>query len=152
MDSTGPGVGGALHEIIFHPLTSQCILRKSIMEPLFLGPCSESEAWSYTPQNALTLKATYFCLQATSTGNPAKLGITCTNSGSRWNPSSDSNMHLSTKLTNGMTVCLDVGPNNILVTNPCKCMNGGGSCDPSSQWFKIVKSERGSHTGNSSPL
>ncbi|TXG66103.1 hypothetical protein EZV62_007378 [Acer yangbiense] len=47
----GPGIEETnLHKLIFHPLTGFCVLRKSIFDPLRLGLCSESEAWSYTAQ------------------------------------------------------------------------------------------------------
>ncbi|CDY40991.1 BnaA02g27810D [Brassica napus] len=48
-------------------------------------------------------------------------------------------MLLAATSTNN-SLCLDVdGDNNIVATN-CKCVNGeDGSCDPMSQWFKIVK-------------
>ncbi|KAL7171609.1 hypothetical protein ACSBR2_036299 [Camellia fascicularis] len=140
----GPAQPGAKqHKVIFHPLTGQCIHRKSLLEPLKLGPCAESEAWSYnTLQKTLTIKGTYFCLQADGLNKPAKLGVICSDSTSKWEPISDSKMHLSSKLAADDTaICLDVDPSsNIIVTNTCKCLNRDNMCNPGSQWFKIVNS------------
>ena len=139
----GPGESkSSLHKEIFHPLTGLCVLRKSLNDPLRLGPCSNSEAWSYTPQKILMLKGTYFCLQASDLGKPAKLGIICTDSGSKWEIISDSKMHLSSTIGNGTTVCLDVDSDNTIVTNTCKCLSKDSTCDPGSQWFKLVDSTR----------
>ncbi|KAI7981005.1 hypothetical protein LOK49_Contig82G00007 [Camellia lanceoleosa] len=144
----GPAQQGAKqHKVIFHPLTGQCIHRKSLLEPLKLGPCTDSEAWSYnTQQKTLTIKGTYFCLQAAGLNKPAKLGVICSDSTSKWELISDSKMHLSSKLTtDGAAVCLDVDPSsNIIITNNCKCLNRDNMCDPGSQWFKIVNSTRSS--------
>lgn len=116
-----------------------------MLDPLRLGPCTDSEAWNYTPQKILTLKGTYFCLQADELGNPAKLGILCTDSNSKWEFISDSKMHMSSKLSDdGKAVCLDVDSNNTLVTNSCKCLSKDNTCEPSSQWFKLVNSTRSS--------
>ncbi|KDP26669.1 hypothetical protein JCGZ_17827 [Jatropha curcas] len=141
----GPGVSESnLHKVIFHPLTGLCVQRKSMLEPLKLGPCTDSEAWRYTPQKILSLKGTYFCLQADELGKPAKLGVICTDSDSKWDVISDSNMHLSSKISNGTTICLDVDSNNTIVINTCKCLSRDNTCDPGSQWFKLVNSTRSS--------
>ncbi|KAL7204809.1 hypothetical protein ACSBR2_017842 [Camellia fascicularis] len=78
----GPAQQGAKqHKVIFHPLTSQCIHRKSLLEPLKLGPCTDFEAWSYnTQQKTLTIKGTYFCLQVDGLNKPAKLCVICSDS------------------------------------------------------------------------
>ncbi|KAK9277650.1 hypothetical protein L1049_007196 [Liquidambar formosana] len=137
----GPGLSDARpHKIIFHPSTGLCILRKSLLEPLKLGPCTESEAWSYTPQKTLTVKGTYFCLQAAGLGQPAKLGIICSDPSSKWETISDSKMHLSAKIADGTQVCLDIDSSNTIVTNTCKCLSRDNMCDPGNQWFKLVNS------------
>ncbi|KAI5679280.1 hypothetical protein M9H77_10230 [Catharanthus roseus] len=142
----GPGLEETRpHKIIFHPATGLCVTRKSIFEPLELGPCSEAEAWSYTStQKTLTIKGTYFCLQAAQElGMPAKLGIICSDQSSKWEPISDSKMHLASKLQDNSVVCLDVDSNNnFIVTNECKCLSRDSSCDPGSQWFKVIDSTR----------
>ncbi|KAK2636622.1 hypothetical protein Ddye_031414 [Dipteronia dyeriana] len=141
----GPGIEETnLHKVIFHPLTGLCVLRKSLFDPLRLGPCSESEAWSYTAQKTLSLKGTYLCLQADGLQKPARLGLICTDSGSRWDIISDSKMHLSSKASNGSTVCLDLDSSNTIVTKPCKCLDKDKTCDPASQWFKLVDSTKSS--------
>ncbi|XP_059633648.1 glycosyl hydrolase 5 family protein-like [Cornus florida] len=146
----GPGISQVrLHKIIFHPLTGLCVQRKLLLEQLKLGPCSESESWSYTSQKVLTIKGTYFCLQAGEMGQPVRLGVICTGDESKWVPISDSKMHLSSKLDNGSTVCLDVDSDNNVVTNDCKCLARDNMCDPGSQWFKIVNSTRSRTTTGS---
>ncbi|KAL3511360.1 hypothetical protein ACH5RR_030761 [Cinchona calisaya] len=139
----GPGVSKSRpHKVIYHPATGLCVQRKSLLEPLELGPCSEAEAWGYSRQKILTIKGTYYCLQADELGQPAKLGIICTDANSKWETISDSKMHLSSKLHSKRDVCLDVDSNNIIVTNNCKCLSIDNSCDPGSQWFKIIDSSR----------
>ncbi|KAK4597849.1 hypothetical protein RGQ29_015389 [Quercus rubra] len=141
----GPGLSETkLHKVIFHPLTGLCVLRKSLFEPLRLGPCTNSEGWSYSAQKTLTLKGTYFCLQANELENPAQLGIICTDSTAKWETISDSKMHLSTKVNNGSTACLDVDSENTIVVSTCKCLGRDNMCDPGSQWFKLVDSTRSS--------
>ncbi|KAM7468705.1 hypothetical protein LguiB_016267 [Lonicera macranthoides] len=148
----GPGLSESRpHKVIFHPLTGLCLQRKSMLDPLKLGPCSDSEAWNYTPQKILGIKGTYFCLQADQLGKPAKLGLTCTNANSKWETISDSKMHLSSKIDNGNSVCLDVEPTtNLVVTNTCKCLSRDNNCDPASQWFKIVDSTTSTTTSSKS--
>ncbi|KAI3467619.1 hypothetical protein Pfo_024282 [Paulownia fortunei] len=130
------------HKILFHPMTGLCVKRMSLLEPLVLGPCSEAEAWSYTPQETLTIVGTYFCLQADELGQPAKLGIICSEASSKWEAISDSKMHLSSKLQDGTNVCLDIDSENKVVTNYCKCLDRNSKCDPGSQWFKLIDSTR----------
>ncbi|KAI7988845.1 hypothetical protein LOK49_LG13G00528 [Camellia lanceoleosa] len=139
--------GAKLHKEIFYPLTGQCVQRKSLFEPLKLGPCTDSEAWTYnTQQKTLYIKGTYFCLQADGLNKPVKLGVICSGSTSKWEPISNSKMHLSSKLAaDGNAICLDVDPSsNIIITNTCKCLNSDNKCNPTSQWFKIVNSTRSS--------
>ncbi|KAL5169657.1 Glycosyl hydrolase 5 family protein [Glycine soja] len=140
----GPGLSEAKpYKVIFHPLTGLCILRNSPVEPLMrLGPCSNSDAWEYTDQKILSIKGTYFCLQAEEEGKQAKLGNACSGSNSRWEMISDSKMHLSTQTNNASGVCLDVDTNNIIVTNICQCLSKDNTCDPATQWFKLVDSTR----------
>ncbi|KAL8502290.1 hypothetical protein ACS0TY_021428 [Phlomoides rotata] len=140
---TGPGYSEARpHKILFHPETGLCVKRISLFEPLVLAPCSEAEPWAYTPQKTLTIKGTYFCLQAVGLGNQAKLGIICSSANSKWEAISDSKMHLSSKLEDGTSVCLDIDTDNNIVTNECKCLDNNSKCDPGSQWFKIMDSTR----------
>lgn len=119
-------------------------MRKTLLDPLTLGPCTDSEAWHYsTTRKGLTIKGTYFCLQAQELGKPARLGIICSDSNSRWDTISDSKMHLSSKTGNGSSVCLDVDlAANTLVTNECMCLSRDKGCNPTSQWFKLVDSTR----------
>nr|XP_004239150.1 glycosyl hydrolase 5 family protein [Solanum lycopersicum] len=141
----GPGYAETRpHKVIFHPMTGLCVQRTSLLQPLELGPCSEAEAWSYAPAKALIVLGTYFCLQADDKlGQPAKLGMICSDDSSKWDIISDSKMHLSSKLQDATSVCLDVDPNNVIVTQTCKCLNTNDTtCDPGSQWFKIIDSTR----------
>ncbi|GMJ07501.1 hypothetical protein like AT1G13130 [Hibiscus trionum] len=141
----GPGLSEAKpHKVIFHPLTGLCITRKSLVHPLQLGPCSDAYPWSYSPQKTLVVKGTRFCLQTDASGTSLKLGIFCTGSNSKWETISDSKMHLSAKLRDGKSICLDVALDNTIITNGCKCISKDNTCDPSSQWFKLVDSTRSS--------
>ncbi|MED6168274.1 hypothetical protein PIB30_010333 [Stylosanthes scabra] len=98
----GPGIiQGSPYKVIYHPLTGLCLTRKSKLAPLRLGPCSISDSWEYTPQKTLTIQGTYYCLQADQEGNPAKLGIICSASNSKWETISDSKLHFSSNLTHG---------------------------------------------------
>ncbi|GFQ00686.1 endoglucanase e1 [Phtheirospermum japonicum] len=140
---TGPGYTEARpHKLLFHPMTGLCVKWQSFFDPLALGPCSEAAAWKYTPQEILTIKGTYFCLQTDELGQPAKLGIFCTEDNSKWEAISDSKMHLSSKLEDGNSVCLDIDSDNTIITNNCKCLDKNSKCDPASQWFKIIDSTR----------
>lgn len=123
------------HKIIFHPSTGLCVQRQS----LTLGPCSNAEAWDYTPENTLTVKGTDYCLQADELGMPVKVSVNCTCVSSKWVAISASKMHLSSTTSNGTIVCLDIDSNNTIVTNNCKCLSKD-LCDPASQWFKVIDS------------
>ncbi|PQQ05210.1 uncharacterized protein Pyn_23910 [Prunus yedoensis var. nudiflora] len=137
----GPGLSQSrLHKIIFHPATGLCLLKVGWLGPLKLGSCSQSGAWSYSSKKILTLKGTYFCIQVDEPEKPAQVGIICTTPNSQWDTLSDSGLHLSSKTLNGTDVCLDVDSSNTVVTNSCKCLSRDSSCDPESQWFKLVDS------------
>ncbi|KAK9934538.1 hypothetical protein M0R45_021678 [Rubus argutus] len=137
----GPGISDSRkHKIILHPSTGLCLLKVGFMGPLKLGPCSQSGAWSYSSRKVLTLKGTYFCIQADELGQPATVGILCTDTNSQWDTISDSKLHLQSKTPNGIEVCLDVDSSNTIVTNSCKCLSRDSSCDPGSQWFSLVDS------------
>ncbi|KAJ0969100.1 hypothetical protein J5N97_021977 [Dioscorea zingiberensis] len=129
---------GRLSFQIFHPPTGTCVVRKFPNDPLKLGPCSQSDPWEYTPQKFLQVKGTYYCLQATASGNPAKLGIICTAPDCSWEVTSNSKPQISKKLADGSSLCLDVDSSNVLVTNPCLCLNSNGDCAADSQWFEIT--------------
>ncbi|KAL1807298.1 hypothetical protein ACET3Z_030366 [Daucus carota] len=146
----GPGVSNSRpHKIIYHPATGLCVIRKSLFEPLKLGPCSMSESWEYSARNVLTIKGTYFCLQADKLGKPATLSIFCNGENTKWEAISDSKMHLASKLNNGSVVCLDVNSDNSVITSTCKCQGRDKNCDPGKQWFKIVNSTRDAIATNS---
>ncbi|KAI3900434.1 hypothetical protein MKW92_009624 [Papaver armeniacum] len=107
------------YKIIFHPSTGLCVHRKALCAELGLKLGSSD-----------------------GIGKPAKLGTICTDTDSQWETISD---HLQSKLTDksNTAVCLDVGSNNTIVTDSCKCLSRDKKmCDPSSQWFKIVNSTR----------
>ena len=132
--------------MIFHPQTGQCILRNPNTSTLNLGPCQNTEAWSFTA-GKLFLDGTDLHLVADAVGEPAR--VKTVNSGdplSMWMPLSNSRMHMSTTV-NGTRVCMDVtnGSDAVVLTNLCKCLSsdeGEAACDPQSQWFKMVESTR----------
>ncbi|PKA54492.1 hypothetical protein AXF42_Ash000326 [Apostasia shenzhenica] len=142
----GPGLSDASpYKVIFHPATGLCVVRRSLLDALRLGPCGETEAWDYTEQKTLVLKATTLCLKAAGEGKKVELGIICGDSATKWELISDSKMHLSPKLAggNGSSLCLDVASDgNIIVTNTCRCINEDMGCDSENQWFKIISSSR----------
>ncbi|KAF3963747.1 hypothetical protein CMV_011891 [Castanea mollissima] len=136
-------------QLIFHPSTGLCVIRRSVFElirrsviaPLTLGPCTHPKAlWSYTPEKTISLYGADFCIQADRPGKPGKLSNICFNPDTKWEAISDSKLHLSSTVGDGKTVCLDVDFNtNNVVTNRCKCLSDDTTCDPSSQWFKLIK-------------
>ncbi|KAF3535767.1 hypothetical protein F2Q69_00024472 [Brassica cretica] len=132
-----------VNNLVFHPLSGLCMLQ-SFLDPIkvTLGRCNESQLWNYSTDNTLKLQNKSLCLANTGPNAPVvKLSETnCSSSNlSKWQTISASKMLLAATSTNN-SLCLDVdGDNNIVATN-CKCVNGeDGSCDPMSQWFKIVK-------------
>ncbi|KAL5998251.1 hypothetical protein ACLOJK_009189 [Asimina triloba] len=139
----GPAISNVKpYKVLYYPLTGQCVWT----DPnLMLGLCAGTMgAWNYTPEKTLTLEGSNLSLQAVGAGQPvelATLGGNGTDAAAvTWEPTSASKMHLSTKMADGTTLCLDVDSANALVTNPCKCLSGDPTCDPTTQWFKIVDS------------
>ncbi|CAM8885948.1 unnamed protein product [Rhodiola kirilowii] len=144
----GPGLSEVpQYKLIYHPSTGQCLIQRSILEPLRLGPCADSDLWSYTPQRNLLIRGTYFCIKADKLGLPAKLSLICSGEDTKWKQISESKMHLAAKDENGDRVCLDVASNDLIVTTSCKCLSRDNSCDPASQWFKLVNSTRRGNFG-----
>ncbi|KFK33555.1 hypothetical protein AALP_AA5G028800 [Arabis alpina] len=131
-------------KIMFHPSTGLCVVRKSLFQ-LKLGSCDKPESWRLTSHRVLSLREEeIFCLKAYEKGKSVKLrvfffGLYC----SKWKLKSESKMQISSVSRSGNSVCLDVdSENNNIVTNSCKCLKGNSSCDPRSQWFKLVTSTR----------
>ncbi|CAI0425919.1 unnamed protein product [Linum tenue] len=145
MPFRGPGlVERRQHQVIFHPSTGKCVQRgRTFMDPLKLGPCPESDPWSYS-RGTLSQVGTYFCLKADQLGKAVQLDLDCSN----WQMISDSKMHVSSKLKDGTSVCMDVDSDGEIVANPCKCLSKDKSCEPESQWFKLVNSTRAPITGS----
>ncbi|EES11003.1 uncharacterized protein LOC8073594 [Sorghum bicolor] len=162
----GPGLAEAApYAVLFHPVSGMCVVvrRRSptptLAQPfeLGLGPCSETGAWEYSAQQqrlGLRDTAALLCLRAEGAGRPATLGVTCGDAMARWSLVSDSKLHVAVNATssssagvsdsdgNGL-LCLDVGADGrSVVTNPCRCLSADNSCDPQSQWFKLVSSTR----------
>ncbi|XP_027915564.1 glycosyl hydrolase 5 family protein-like [Vigna unguiculata] len=139
----GPGITeGDSQKLMFHPLTGLCIISTSQQKTLTLGPCASSDDWEYTSQKTLLVNNTNLCIHAEAQRKPATLSRACSDSNSIWEVISDSNMHFSSKLSDGSNVCLDVDDNNIIVTNTCKCLSKDNKCEPGSQWFKLIDSGR----------
>ncbi|KAI7742630.1 hypothetical protein M8C21_029588 [Ambrosia artemisiifolia] len=132
-----PGSNALGHKIIFHPSTGLCMQSHS----LSLGPCSNALGLDYTPEKILRVKGTNYCLEASEVHTPVQVGIICgDDSSTKWEAISASKMHLSSKDKNGNNVCLDIDSKNNIVTNDCECLSKDNSCDPSSQWFKVIDS------------
>ncbi|KAL6882721.1 hypothetical protein ACP4OV_011411 [Aristida adscensionis] len=157
----GPGLAEAApYTVLFHPAAGMCVVRRRSPAPLVaqpaveLGPCNETEAWAYsTQQQRLALRdAALLCLRAEGAGKPARLGVACSDAMSRWRLVSDSKLHVAVNASSASAssasggdgmLCLDVGEDGrSVVTNPCRCLSADNSCDPESQWFKLVSSTR----------
>lgn len=128
------------HKIVFHPQTGLCIIQQGHLK---LGPCQFAQPWIYTNQKALRMMHLPFFLQSIDSNKPATLLFDPSQRiSSTWEPISASKLHLSSKVNNGTTLCLDVDGNGLIVTNFCKCVSKDNTCEPFSQWFKIVDSTR----------
>ncbi|CAN6268272.1 unnamed protein product [Urochloa humidicola] len=155
----GPGLAEAApYAVLFHPVTGMCVLRRrgESAAALELGPCGETEAWEYSAeQQRLAPKdggggspsPAQLCLRAEGAGRPASLGASCGDAMARWRLVSDSKLHVAANATSAGggdgALCLDVGADGrSVVTNPCRCLSADNSCDPESQWFKMVTSTR----------
>lgn len=143
----GPGFAEvAPYTVLFHPATGLCVVRRSLVQPLELGPCNETEAWAYTQQQRLALRhSPLLCLRAEGAGRPASLGLACGDELARWRLVSDSKLHVATNASSSGSdaLCLDVGADGrSVVTSPCRCLSADNNCDPESQWFKLVSSTR----------
>ncbi|KAL5717636.1 cellulase [Ranunculus cassubicifolius] len=136
----GPGVSvGRPHTKIFHPLSGFCIQENS--KDIWLGLCNETQGWAYNADKTIRLAGKEICLQASEVGLRPVLGNGCSGPSSKWETISRSKFHLSTRLSDGKIVCLDVDQSGGLKTNPCKCLEKDPICDPASQWFKMIKRE-----------
>uniref|UniRef100_A0A1J3FX97 Glycoside hydrolase family 5 domain-containing protein n=1 Tax=Noccaea caerulescens TaxID=107243 RepID=A0A1J3FX97_NOCCA len=141
----GPGIMETHpKKIIFHPSTGLCIVRKSLFQ-LKLGSCDKPESWRVSSHRVLSLaEEQIFCLKAYEKGKSVKLRLFffefyC----SKCKPLSESKMQLSSITKSGESGCLDVdSDSNNIVTKSCKCLEGNSTCDPKSQWFKLVTSTR----------
>ncbi|KAK4780771.1 hypothetical protein SAY87_016877 [Trapa incisa] len=140
----GPGWNRTIqHKVIFHPLTGLCVEKRPVKGPLRLMPCQMSQMWTYTANKTLEITGTHYVLG--SSGKAEKM-VPLTVSlphqkATQWDMVSDSKLHLATKAEDGSELCLDVDRYGLVITNKCKCMDGGDpNCDPASQWFKLVNS------------
>ncbi|XP_043687895.1 glycosyl hydrolase 5 family protein-like [Telopea speciosissima] len=139
----GPGLSDhEQYDIIYHPFTGLCVPKSSEAPPVVpvkLDSCAQPESWTYTPEKNLQIKDSYYCLQADGEGKPVKFGTDgdCNSPSAKWERITSSKFHFSTMVGN-TTLCLDLGSNNTIVTNQCKCLIG--SCEPATQWFHIIPS------------
>ncbi|XP_076938600.1 glycosyl hydrolase 5 family protein-like isoform X2 [Bidens hawaiensis] len=124
------------HKILFHPSTGLCMQSNSTS----LGPCSNAVRLDYTPDKFIRVKDTNYCLEAYEVNTLLQVIMCDDDLSSKWEAISASKMHLSSITKNGTIVCLDIDSNNTIVTNYCKCLSDDYSCDPSSQWFKVINS------------
>ncbi|KAL1216334.1 Glycosyl hydrolase 5 family protein [Cardamine amara subsp. amara] len=137
----GPGTRTDAYNLVFHPLTGLCLVRSlNDSTKVTLGPCNSSEPWSYT-KKAIRIKDQPLCLQSNGPQNPVTM-TSCSRTVSKWRTISASRMHLASRTSNKATLCLDVDSTNNVVANACKCLRKNRSCEPMSQWFKIIKATR----------
>ncbi|PIA51564.1 hypothetical protein AQUCO_01100428v1 [Aquilegia coerulea] len=128
------------YQMMFHPLSGLCINATYLSDPIRLASCKDAEKWEYTPEKAIMVKYSQFCLQAVGLDMSPRLATDCNvKPNAKWEKISNSGMHISTTLENGVRVCLDADKNGLLITSACKCLGGDINCEPASQWFKIIK-------------
>ncbi|KAJ0972801.1 hypothetical protein J5N97_020760 [Dioscorea zingiberensis] len=140
----GPGVDEVPeYKIVYHPMSGQCVLRNySLNGVVELGPCSETEAWSFNENELGLINGTtsMSCMEGKGDGEEVKVGNICGGPNSKWDIVSPTNMQFSSQETK---LCLDVSSDGkTLVTNPCLCLDGRPNCDPENQWFKLVAKTR----------
>lgn len=101
-----------------------------------------SQEWAYTANKTLEITGTHFVLNSAGQAEkPVEIMVSPPHQASQWDMISDSKLHLSTKAEDGSDLCLDVDSHGFVFTNKCKCLDGSDpTCDPSSQWFKLVNS------------
>ncbi|XP_042519105.1 glycosyl hydrolase 5 family protein-like [Macadamia integrifolia] len=139
----GPGLfDDEEYDVIYHPLKGLCIPKSPDAPPVVpvkLSSCVQPEAWTYTLEKNLQIKDSYYCLQADGEGKPVEFGTgsSCRSPSAKWERITTSKFHFSTIVGN-TTLCLDIGSDNTIITNKCKCLTG--SCEPASQWFHIIPS------------
>ncbi|CAA7051585.1 unnamed protein product [Microthlaspi erraticum] len=133
----GPGL--RTKNVLIHPSSGLCVTNNPSdnVPALRLGPCPKSEPSTFNPQEGI-LWINKMCVEAPNVvGQKVKLGVgtKC----SKLGQISATKMHLSFTTSNGLLLCLDVDErDNSVVANPCKCLTMDVSCDPASQWFKVI--------------
>ncbi|XP_010453833.1 PREDICTED: uncharacterized protein LOC104735704 [Camelina sativa] len=133
----GPGLQSK--NVLFHPSSGLCVTNNpSDKSPtLRLGPCPKADTCAFNTNEGI-LWVNKMCVQTPSfAGQKVELGVG-TNC-SKLGQIAATKMHWSFKTSNGLLLCLDVDErDNSIVVNPCKCLTKDGSCDPASQWFKVL--------------
>ncbi|XP_074576119.1 glycosyl hydrolase 5 family protein-like [Curcuma longa] len=138
-NSTLPG-----HLTILHPLTGLCVSADDSSQRLVLsdvGRCADR--WSYPGHRTLSLNngSSSSCATAGGVGKEVRLAECETSS--TWTLLSDSQLHVSTQMEDGTSLCLEVGGDGrTVVTNPCRCLSSDSSCDPQGQWFVLVNTDQ----------
>uniref|UniRef100_A0A0D3A6M1 Glycoside hydrolase family 5 domain-containing protein n=1 Tax=Brassica oleracea var. oleracea TaxID=109376 RepID=A0A0D3A6M1_BRAOL len=133
----GPGLQEK--KLLLHPHTGLCVTNNHSgnVPTLRLELCTKSEPSTFNPKEGI-LWINKMCVETPDVaGQKVKLGVgtRC----SKLGQISATKMHLSFKTSNGLLLCLDVDErDNSIVTNPCKCLTKDASCDPASQWFKVL--------------
>ncbi|RID73522.1 hypothetical protein BRARA_B00673 [Brassica rapa] len=134
---TGPGLQEK--KLVLHPHTGLCVTtnHSGNVPALRLELCTKSEPSTFNPKEGI-LWINKICVETPDVaGQKVKLGVgsKC----SKLGQISATKMHLSFKTSNGLLLCLDVDErDNSIVANPCKCLTKDASCDPASQWFKVL--------------
>ncbi|CAH8316892.1 unnamed protein product [Eruca vesicaria subsp. sativa] len=133
----GPGLQDK--KLILHPHTGLCVTNSHSgnVPTLRLELCTKSEPSTFNPKEGIVW-INKMCVEAPDVaGQKVKLGVgtKC----SKLGQISATKMHMSFKTSNGLLLCLDVDErDNSIVANPCKCLTKDASCDPASQWFKVL--------------
>ncbi|KAG6492906.1 hypothetical protein ZIOFF_047877 [Zingiber officinale] len=138
----GPNRKLSGHLMILHPLTGLCVSTDDSFQRLELSIGRCTDQWSYVRQTLSFNNSSFFSC-ATAGGAGKEIRLAECNTASKWTLLSASQLHVSTKMDDGTSLCLEVGGDGrTVVTNPCRCLSSNKSCDPQNQWFKLVNTDR----------
>ncbi|XP_074576132.1 glycosyl hydrolase 5 family protein-like [Curcuma longa] len=127
---------------ILHPLTGLCVSTDDSFQRLELSGGRCADQWSYVRQTLSFNNGSFFSC-ATAGGVGMEVRLEECDTASKWTLLSASQLHVSTQMDDGTSLCLEVaGDGRTVVTNPCRCLSSDSSCDPQGQWFKLVNTDQ----------
>lgn len=98
--------------------------------------------WTYTANKTLEVTGTRYVLESSGEAKkPVQVMARSSRQASHWDMISSSKLQLASKSKDGSKLCLDIDSRGLIITEKCKCPDSSDpTCDPSSQWFKLVDS------------